>query len=333
MPEHNLNELKIINHIKTIFSNMPLHEMEGISDDCAVIPISDSESLVITMDTLTENSHFITSMISAEDLGYKSLASNFSDVYAMGATPICSFLSLSLKNDLTHEWVESFMRGYYSLSERVTSPLLGGDTTTSSLATTISITAIGRVRNENIKRRRGASPGDIVAVCAPLGGSGTGLKLLLNKSNYYSDIEKEMIMLHTRPPLYGAESLFLGSERAVTSLMDISDGIAKDITHIMSCSHVGAKIFTHKIPTLQNMRYICKENTWDAVEIALCGGEEYAPLFTANKDLFKELNQRFYSKFNRNITPIGEILATDGILEWHDCGGKMDINYKGYIHK
>lgn len=333
MNKKKLDELRIINDIKLLFSDITLDAMEGISDDCAVIPINDTESLVVTTDTLTESTHFIKNKISAYDLGYKSLAANFSDVFSMGARPICSFLSFALKNDLTNQWVEEFARGYYSLSKKEGVPLLGGDTTVSVHATTISITAIGRMKNIDIKRRSGAKSGDIIAVCAPLGASGVGLNLLLEENSLlYTPQELAAVKCHTHPQLYGDEACFLATQIGVSSMMDISDGIAKDLKHILKLSKCGAKVFCDKLPVLPFVEEICVQRGWDVIEMALCGGEEYSLLFTISPDSYKRVKADYFKRFNKNIFPIGVLTDNVNELKWISNGRLVYKHYNGYVH-
>lgn len=328
-----LDELRIINNIQTLFSDISTENMEGISDDCAVIPINDTESLVVTTDTLTESTHFLKDKISAYDLGYKSLASNFSDVFSMGARPICSFLSFALKKDLSSEWVDDFLKGYHSLSKKEGVPLLGGDTTLSKHATTITITAVGKMKNSDIKRRSGAKVGDVIVVCAPLAASGVGLNLLLdNQSILYSEDELKAIKYHTHPPLYGAEACFLAEQEGVTAMMDISDGIAKDLKHILKLSNCGAKIFCEKLPILSFIEDICNDKDWDVIELALCGGEEYSPLVTISADKYKEVKKAYAKQFKKQFYPIGVITDDIGRMKWMLDGKNTNKKYKGYVH-
>ncbi|MFI3267735.1 MAG: thiamine-phosphate kinase [Rikenellaceae bacterium] len=334
MSTKKLDELRIINNIQTLFSDISLQDMEGISDDCAVVPINDVESLVITTDTLTESTHFLKDKISAYDLGYKSLASNFSDVFSMGAAPMCTFLSIALKKDLSQEWVDDFLKGYHSLSLKEGVPLLGGDTTMSKHATTITVTAIGKMKTSDIKRRRGAKVGDIIVVCAPLAASGVGLNLLLdNQSILYSEDELKAIKYHTHPPLYGLEARFLAEQEGVTAMMDISDGIAKDLKHILKLSNCGAKVFCDKLPVLPFIQEICKEKKWDITELALCGGEEYSPLFTISADDYKTVKKAYNKRFKKHFYPIG-VITDDSIggIKWMMKGQVSNKKYKGYVH-
>lgn len=334
MNKKKLDELAIINNIQAMFSDISTGNMEGISDDCAILPLNDRESLVVTTDVLTEGTHFIIDKITPFDLGYKALASNFSDVFSMGAKPICSFLSIALKKDINDEWVSNFMKGYHLLSSKESAPLLGGDTTFSIHATTISVTAIGKVLNKNIKRRKGASLGDIIAVCAPLGASGTGLNLLLdNSSLLYSPKEIELIKAHTHPPIYGVEACFLGGQIGVTSMIDISDGIAKDLRHVLKLSECGAKIFCDKIPISPLVKDVCKSKGWDATNLALSGGEEYAPLFTIAQNCYKQVKNAYKEKFNKEIYSIGVITNNINEIEWSLDGRVVKKNYKGYVHR
>lgn len=329
-----LNEIGIINLIKAKFSTLPLHGAEGIGDDCAIIPINQEESFVITTDTLTEGSHFLMEKITPFDLGYKSLVSNFSDVLAMGAKAQFSFLALTIGKGVSDPWLGQFFDGYRSISQELNAPLLGGDTTTSPYSTTITITAIGRVKNSSIKRRSGAKAGDIIAICRPTGLSLAGLKLILANKRWYSEEEVKAINFHHHPTLLTEESLLLGESSEVTSMMDISDGIAKDLLHILKLSNVKAKIFIDNFPITNEIEYLCQTNGWDPAEIFFTSGEEYSPLITVSRDKFDSLNERYRSKFGRELLKIGVIEPTinNHSIEWIANDKQRERDYNGYIH-
>ena len=167
-----MTEFGFIDHIKELFAALPDNGFEGISDDCAVLPVGEGESLVFTTDMLAEGVHFLRPATSPRELGRKSLAVNLSDVASMGARPVGTLLSLSLPADTAGTWAEEFMLGYRELSEAFGVTLAGGDTTRSAAGITINVTAIGRIADAHIKRRSGARPGDAILVAGELGLSG-----------------------------------------------------------------------------------------------------------------------------------------------------------------
>ena len=157
-----LGEFGLIGLIRERFASIPSHGCEGIGDDCAVLPLNTTESMVVTTDLLVEDIHFLRDRITPEQLGRKSLAVNLSDVASMGARPVATLLSLSLPTDTAGTWAEEFMLGYRELSEAFGVTLAGGDTTRSLSGLTINVTAIGRAADAHLKRRSDARPGDAI---------------------------------------------------------------------------------------------------------------------------------------------------------------------------
>lgn len=230
-----MTEFGFIDRIKDLFATLPDNGFEGIGDDCAILPVGGGESLVFTTDMLAEGVHFLRAATSSRELGRKSLAVNLSDVASMGARPVATLLSLSLPDDATGTWAEEFMQGYRELSQEFGVTLAGGDTTRSAAGITINVTAIGRAADTHIKRRSGARPGDVIFTAGALGASGTGLRDIL--AGRY---DTPAAAVHRNPRPQVAEGVWLGQRHEVHAMMDISDGLASDIRHIMERSGVGA---------------------------------------------------------------------------------------------
>ncbi len=297
--EQKVGEFGFINHIKELFSTASTNGCEGIGDDCAIIPTSDDTSLVVTCDMLTQGSHFLFPGISAYDLGYKSLAVSLSDVAAMGAVPIASFLSIALPMDCGKEFQEEFMAGYHDLSRDAGVALLGGDTVTSKEHITVNVTAIGKVKNKNIKRRAAATPNQKIYVSAELGDSAVGLDSILNSRPCH----QSQLLAHYRPSPHIEQGAWLGTRAEVTAMMDISDGVASDLRHILNLSGVGATI--DHIPTSNLTTQYCQQHGIPIVQIALATGEDYKLLFTVNSDTATQFEQAYYDRFGTPPLAIG----------------------------
>ncbi len=308
-----MTEFGLIDQIKGLFAAIPTNNFEGIGDDCAVLPLGD-ESLLFTTDMLIEDVHFLRRSTSAFDLGYKSLAVNLSDVAAMGVAPIASLLSLSVPKELMGDYIEEFMRGYHSLSEEFGVALIGGDTTASKGGLSINVTAIGRGKNQNIKRRSGARIGDIIVVNNLLGDSGAGLKDIFSGDN-----RSPLATIHKRPAPQINEGVWLGERASVHAMMDISDGVASDIRHILKLSGVGATIDLDTIPTNHDLH------------TALCAGEDYKLLLTVEASQFETLRSNYRTQFGGELYPIGRVTEGDS-LEWTKDGQVQDISLMGFRH-
>ena len=307
------SEFSFIGDIATLFGTLPHHGFEPIGDDCTVVDMG-ADALVMTTDMLVEDVHFLRSASTAEEVGMKSLMVNISDVAAMGATPIATLLSLSLPESAQGEWSEAFMRGYYVACSKHGVARVGGDTTASRDRITINVVAIGRAPKANIKRRSAAKVGDIIAVTGKLGVSSKGLVDIM-----FGDLTTEAAEIHRRGNARVAEGVWLGTRSEVHAMMDISDGIASDIRHIMELSNVGAEIELNDIPTDYDIRY------------ATTGGEDYELLLTVDPASFDIIATALAEATGTTLTAIGRITSSHELC-WLQNGAPTDIDLRGFTH-
>ena len=254
----------------------------GIGDDCAIIPQSSGKDTLVTTDMLVEGSHFLLEDISARELGWKSAAVNLSDIAAMGGKPTGAFLSLALPKSISDEWMDDFVAGFKDICERCDTPLLGGDTTASPDRLCINVGVIGECPAGTARTRAAACVGDLVCVTGTLGDSAAGLRLILHRAcapDRESD-QKYLIRRHYLPTPRVSEGMKLAGCSGVHAMMDISDGIASDLRHILKASGVGAEIDLQALPLSTELLRVCDKEGWDATALAVEGGEDYELLFT-----------------------------------------------------
>ena len=307
------SEFSFIGDIAKMFGSLPHHGFEPIGDDCTVLNMG-AEALVLSTDMLIEDVHFLRGASSAEEVGYKSLMVNISDVAAMGATPTATLLSLSLPESAQGEWVEGFMRGFHEGCQRYGVALVGGDTTASRDKIAINVVAIGRAPSDNIKRRSAAKVGDVIAVTGKLGASSKGLVDIM-----FGDLNTAAAKIHRRAQARIEEGQLLGTCSAVHAMMDISDGIASDIKHIMEQSKVGAEIELRNIPTDYDIRF------------ATTGGEDYELLVTVAADKFEEVSSALLRATGTTLTAVG-VITNDNTLRWQESGQPSELELKGFTH-
>lgn len=308
-------EFGFIDMIRDSFRGIGEQDIVGIGDDCAVMPLSSTEALVVTTDMLNEEVHFLREATSARELGAKSLAVNLSDIAAMGASPVASFLSLALPKPCRGEWASEFMEGYREISAKYGVKLAGGDTTASKNGVIVNVAVIGRVKKSHIKYRSGAKPGDIVAVNGMLGESKAGLNDILEDNS-----DTEQASAHRNPVPQVDEGIWLGGRREVHAMIDLSDGMASDLQHILDASGVGAEVNIASIPTLY------------PIEWAVAGGEDYKLLFTAAPKNFAKLREDYYRRFGAEIYPVGMIAAGPPQIVWMNEGKPVDMKWHGFEH-
>lgn len=245
----------------------------GIGDDCAVLRPKAGQDSLVTTDFSLEGIHFRRDWHPPESVGHRCLARGLSDIAAMSGEPIAAFLSLALPHDLPQAWVDHFMRGLLNLAKRYRVTLAGGDTAKSPNGVLADIIVVGGVPNGRAVLRSGARPGNRIYVSGTLGGSAAAVL-------QYSRGKKPTARTYPRH-FYPEPRLELGrilrEKRLVTAMIDTSDGLSTDLTHICEESRVGAEISAELIPRA----CVGKPAREVSPELALHGGEDYELLFTA----------------------------------------------------
>lgn len=302
-----LGEFGLIEEVITPrFKELVGQNVTGIGDDCAIMPLGGDEVQLVTTDLLIEDVHFLRSKITANQLGFKALAVNLSDIAGMGGTPTGTFLSVAFPKTLGVEWIEKFMDGYRSLSAKENVPLLGGDTTNTPDKIVINVAVTGRMKASQVKRRSDAKPGDYVVVPDNLGDSAGGLQYILDglKKDKYS---RKLLEQHLTPYPKVKEGKWLAQNDAVHAMMDVSDGISSDLLHITKASNVSAEVWLEKTPLSNELKEACDKFGWSAEKMALSGGEDYTLLATVDADAFSSLSEEFQKAFGRPLHFIGRI--------------------------
>lgn len=311
-------EFELIDNIRKSFADIP-EGVLGIGDDCAVIPQQTGLDTLVSTDMLVEGSHFLLSDVDPWQLGWKSAAVNISDIAAMGGQPVATFLSLALPKDLPEGWIERFMKGYKSICAEYGVPLLGGDTTASPDRLCINVAILGSCAGGTARLRSAARPGDLVCVTGTLGDSAAGLKVILRGGERTPE-ESTLVSRHYLPRPRVKEGMSL---KEANAMMDISDGVASDLRHILEESGVSAEIDAAKIPFSPEFETVCESNGWDKVELALCGGEDYELLFTVPAEAEPSLSIPHHV--------IGRIVpcTQKPAIKWLNA---EDSDYSGFVH-
>lgn len=311
-----MGEFGFLQHISPQFKkNLPLN-VEGIGDDCAVIPFQNSLSYLVTTDLLIEDIHFILNKITPHQLGYRSLAVNISDIAAMGGTPHYAFLSLALPIHLSIEWLDAFFEGIRDLASQNNIFLLGGDTTRSEKIV-INLLLIGTQKTATIKKRSHAQIGDVICCTGNLGDSGAGLKLLLDGRHMSDLLSRKLIDHHLHPQPHLSEGKWLAEQEGVHAMIDISDGLSSDIQRIMEESKCGAHIRVELLPLSQELVQVSKVHRWSAEQLALSGGEDYCLLITVDPTKFSSIKDHFAHTFSRPLYEIGTIETSSLLFTFH----------------
>ena len=306
--------------------------VKAIGDDAAVFRPYQGEIILFTTDMLLENVHFLRNATSGYNLGYKSLAVNLSDIAAMGGTAREAFCSIAIPDDCDIEFVEEIYDGMKSLAADYRVNILGGDTTSSEKGLIINLSVVGSAVENKILYRSNARSGDKLFITGFLGDSRAGCYLITNEINADSENFDALITAHLLPRPYLREGRFLGLQKGVHASIDVSDGLSSDLGHILEESEKGAKIFADKIPISQNLKEFCSRFSFDPVDFALSGGEDYTLLFTVARENAEEVLKNYEQRFSRPFYEIGEVNDSNRMELVFSDGSIREIRPKGWDH-
>jgi thiamine-monophosphate kinase len=329
MQFQNWGEDQFIEHLTKQFPSKD--SIVGIGDDSAVIPEENGKAWLISTDALVEGIHFLKDQVAAKDLGYKTVAVNVSDIAAMGGEPKYAFLSLALPKTTDCFWTQLVIDGVKEACEKWNILLLGGDTVGSQSDIFLSLTLIGSAIQDKIKYRDSAQPGDLICVSGYLGDSGGGLKALQEETTKTTEIQ-HLIHAHFRPEPSPNQGTWLAAHNEVHAMMDISDGLDCDLRRLIKKSRTGAEIETNLIPLSASLSNVSVKEDWDALQLALVGGEDYCLLLTVAPESFENLQHTFETKFSSSLFPIGSITDRIDELIYYKNGQKIQIDYANYNH-
>lgn len=318
-----LSEDNIIRHIKD-------HFPEHIGHDTAAIDIPIDSSCVVTKDLLLENIHFHRDYVEPKSLAYKALCANLSDLAASGAQPKYLLLGLSIpKHDETYDgsYLDAFINHFINLCKTEQLSIIGGDTTASQSGLVISITAIGYAKKNQRKTRHGAQRNDLICITGPTGETHLGLTALENRIDHLDTYKNKFLF----PKAKTREGRWLAKQHAVTSMMDISDGLHIDLKRLCKASNCGAIIELNSADLCKRFVTACSALELGPIQTILTGGEDFELLFTCQHSAFDHLCYQFKKAFNYSLNMVGHICKDKSIAIIKD-GKQININTKPFTH-
>ncbi|MFM6935630.1 MAG: thiamine-phosphate kinase [Flavobacteriales bacterium] len=309
----------------------------GVGDDAAVIDTGTDEFLLVSTDTLVEGVHFNLMYMPLKHLGYKSVAVNVSDICAMNGKAEQITVSIAVSNRFSLEALEELYAGIKLACSEYEVDLVGGDTTSSLSGLMISITAIGRVKKEDVVYRSGAKEFDLLVVSGDLGGAYMGLQLLEREKDVFKsnpsiqpDLDgHDYIMQRQLKPEARVDVIKYLKELGVkpTAMIDVSDGLASEVLHLCKSSHVGCHVYDEKIPIDAKTSMTAIDFNLDPSTCALNGGEDYELLFTIQQSDFEIIQS------NPNFSIIGHVTnAEDGTYFVDKNGSAVSLRAQGWKH-
>lgn len=290
----------------------------GIGDDSAVLEVPPGHELIVCTDTLVEGVHF-PSGTRPEAIGHKALAVNLSDLAAMGARPTFFFLALTLPT-AGPAWLEAFSRGMASLARQSRIQLAGGDTTSGPLS--VTITAMGVVDKGRALLRSGARPGDKIVVSGIPGAAARALQLIKNEE---APDPPDRAALEFPVPRLGLGQALLGK---ATACIDLSDGLAADLGHVLHQSGAGALIELDRLPRSNSLEALPDEARWP---LQLAGGDDYELCFTVSPSVVPDL-PAIANSCGVELAVVGTVVRQPGLKFARADGSLFGLASSGYEH-
>lgn len=308
-----MNEFELIARLTQSLPTNP-HVVTGAGDDCAVLDFGLPEKLFLfKTDAMVEGVHF-TKEMPPEKIGRKALARCLSDIAAMAGTPKAALVTIGLPENFDATFVGQIYAGINALAEHFGVGVVGGETTTSPERIFISIALLGTVARGKQVLRSGAKIGDAIFVTGELGGS---------LSERHLEFEPRM-----------AEANWLAEHFSVHAMIDLSDGLAGDLPHVLNAGGVGAELLKTAIPVSRaaKLRAQKSPSAKPAFVAALTDGEDFELLFTVAAKNAVKLSDAWKKQFPKlKLSCIGKIVADDGI-SIRDKNGSHKLTAHGYVH-
>ncbi|HSA58367.1 MAG TPA: thiamine-phosphate kinase [bacterium] len=315
-----LNEFQLISRLT---SKLPKGRCVAVGpgDDAAAVRVGD-RTILLTTDLLIEGVHFRRDFMTPEDIGFKAMRVNLSDVAAMGGSPRFALVSLGLPRATRGRYAERLFDGLRLAGDGTGVSIVGGDTNASKQLI-VNVALIGEA-GPRVLLRSGARAGDRLYVTGALGGSALGLAALKKGRRGFG----AFIARHRRPPLRITVGSALARTPGVTALMDLSDGLAGDLPHLLEASGVGAEVNVGAIPTVRGLAAAARRLGEDPLALALNGGEDYELLFAASPRV------KIPKKISGiPITNLGIITPKSRGLRWvRSDGTVLTGDFSGFRH-
>lgn len=296
-----------------------------LGDDALVAARAD-EALILTTDTMVEGIHFLPERMRWEDVGWKALASNISDVAAMGGTPRLALVTLMLPPDTEVGDLTKLYRGLRECADAYEVLIAGGDIVRGpAVAVTVALTgkAIFGARKQVLTLRRDtACAGDLVAVTGTLGDSAGGLRLI--QAENPTETSEHLLEAHARPrPRVDAG--LVAVRAGIKCAMDVSDGLVQDLGHIARASGVTINVQSARIPLSDSLRRLFHD---DYLQLALTGGEDYQLILIGSKDALEKVAESV-----EDVTIVGEVMEGEPRVVVLDMSGEeVSIERGGWDH-
>lgn len=342
-----LGELGLLRRLRARTPPLPPDVLAGIGDDASIVRTSPGLAVVATVDVLVEGTDFRWEWCPPEAVGQKGITVSLSDVGAMGAVPKYALVALALPPEMPLQRVDGLSRGIWETAEAARVTVVGGDISEAP-SLVLSLTVIGEGEAERLVRRSGGKVGDTIWVTGPLGRAAAGLHALkagyrITHSGVTGRRRGRKVSLQARKALWETiqaqlypvaryrEGRILAEARFASAMIDLSDGLASDLSRLTEESGVGAQIYANRIPVNSHTKQVCRLLGLDPLTLAVGGGEDFELLFTSGADPVSIQDILVRNGFARPH-PIGEVLPAENGLFLVGPRGKREPLLGGFEH-
>lgn len=334
-PLAEMGEFGLIERLTARFS-APADLHQGPGDDAAVWDLGGGQALVVSSDMLLEGIHFDLAYAPLKHVGYKAIAVNLSDIYAMNALPKGVLVNVGVSNRFPVEALEELYDGIQRACETYGVSLWGGDTSSSQQGLVLSVTAVGEAAEKNIVYRHGARPNDVLCVSGDLGAAFAGLQILEREKAVFKanpSVQPDLsggayvIGRQLKPEAHRwVVEMFARKGSRPTAMLDLSDGLASDLQHLARRSGVGVMVVQEKLPIHAETKLVAEQFNAPATSYALYGGEDYGLVFTVAPSQVELLSD------NPDVHVIGYCTAQPGVGIVFSDGTVQPLEPMGFQH-
>jgi thiamine-monophosphate kinase len=330
-----ISEDELVRAIRKVLSGDAPGVAIGIGDDAAVVDTGRHHT-ILTTDMLVEAVHFELASASAHDIGHKALTVNVSDVAAMGGSPRFGLVSIGIPPDVETSWVIELYGGIREAAGEYGMAVIGGDTNRAGKVV-LSVTVVGTVARDRAVTRSGASPGDRLVVTGSLGAAAGGLRLAQAEPHdvreaLASDWGRRLVQAHLRPVARVGEGETLASAGA-TAMIDISDGLALDLSRLCAESGVGATVMLADVPVAEGLEDLAKtfDGKLDPLDLALHGGEDYELLAALPRDVVDGAAEKLAERYGTGLSVVGTV-TQESLRAVEEDGVERPLEPRGWDH-
>ena len=329
-----VGEFELIERIQRIIKNSscrPGNLIHGIGDDTAVFSPEPGQEMLVTCDSMVEGYHYLKGHITPYEIGKRAMVMNISDIGAMGGKPLYALVNAGLTHSESVRNIEELYRGLISELEPFGASIIGGNITKVSGSRIIDITLIGSVKKESMVLRSGAGVGDSIMVTGWPGRSAAGYWLVSNGIS--ESVQNEILVdAYVRPQHRAKEGYAIAESGKITSMIDLSDGLSSDLSHICEKSKVGAELQEDMLPSCEAMDLLSGVQGMGVCDFILGASDDYELLFTCLPKDRQEITA-ILSGFDCHVSHIGNIVpGSEGITFVSKSGKKKKLEKKGWDH-